>query len=300
MGGDEVNVLQNLNQAMVYIEANLENDIDFQKLAQIACCSEYHFRRMFSFLAGMSLGEYIRNRRLTVAASVLRDTDEKVIDVAMRFGYESHDAFTKAFQVLHGITPLQAKKEKVNLQSFLPITFQLNILGGYKMDFRIIEKDAFNLIGVKGRIPLIYNGPNPQIAEVWKKLRQEDLLVLMEYSKEEPKGILNAYANYEDKTSEGTYLDMFVGIVAEMLLPERLMKRFDVLPVEASTWAIFTSVGEHPKAAQDVWARISDTWFPSSNYEFSGGPEIIWYESYDFSKPDFKTEIWIPIKKRQQ
>ena len=293
-----MNVLESLNKAMEYIEENLEYDINFQKLAQIACCSEYHFRRMFSFLAGMSLGEYIRHRRLTAAASLLKDTDEKVIDVALRFGYESPDAFAKAFQAMYGVTPTHVKKSGASLPAFIPLTFQLSVNGGYKMDCRIVEKGAFNIIGASGRIPLIYSGSNPHTADVWRKLRQEDLLVLMEYSKIEPSGILTVFANYEDKTEEGTKLDYFVGIAANELLPERLMKRFDVLEVEASAWAVFTSCGEHPTAAQEVWARIADTWFPSSDYEMSGGPELLWYESYDFGKPDFKSEIWIPIKKR--
>ena len=167
------------------------------------------------------------------------------------------------------------------------------------MDYRIIEKGEFYIVGASGRIPLIYYGDNPGIAEVWKKLKQEDLLVLMEYSKLEPKGILNVYANYEDKTNEGTMLDLYVGIVVDNLLPERLMKRYSVLTVESSTWAVFPSCGEFPAASKEVWARIADTWFPSSDYEMTGGPELLWFESYDFGKPDFKSEIWIPIKKRK-
>lgn len=291
-----MNVLEQLNKAMAYIEKHLEGDIDIGRAAQIACCSEYHFRRMFSFLAGMSLGEYIRNRRLAVAASVLSTTDAKVIDVALRFGYESPDAFSKAFQAMHGITPMQAKKGAAT-RAFLPMIFHLSIKGGYKMDVRIVEKSAFQIIGASGRIPLIYHGKNSHTAEVWKKLKQEDLLVLMEYSTMEPKGILNVYTNYEDKATEGTTVDMFVGIAADKALDERLMKRFDVLPVAASLWAVFTSVGAFPAAAQETWARIADTWFPSSEYEMTGGPEMTWYESYDFGRPDFKTEIWIPIKK---
>ncbi|MCL2694130.1 MAG: AraC family transcriptional regulator [Oscillospiraceae bacterium] len=291
-----MNVLENLNKAMAHIEENLGGEIDFRQVARIACCSEYHFRRMFSFLSGMPLGEYIRSRRLTAAVSELSNTNKKIIDIALQFGYESPDAFSKAFQAMHGITPTQARKGGTPTQSFLPLTFQLNIKGGYKMDCRIIEKSAFSIIGVSGRIPLIFSGVNPHTAEVWKKLKQEDLLILTEYSVLEPKGLLNVYANYEDKAAEGTELDYFVGIVADKLLPERLMKRYDVLPAKASKWAVFTSVGKHPDAAQETWARIADTWFPSSEYEMTGEPEITWYESYDFSKPDFKTEIWIPVK----
>jgi len=293
-----VNVLEHLNNAMRYIEENLENDIDYQKAAQIACCSEYHFRRIFSFLAGISLGEYIRNRRLSSAAVLLKNSDLKVIDAALRFGYESPDAFSKAFQSMYGITPTQLKKDRVTVPEFIPMTFRLNIIGGYKMDYRIIEKGEFYIIGASGRIPLVYTGSNPKIADVWKKLKQEDLLILMGYSKIEPKGILNVYANYENKNTEGTELDLFVGIAADALLPERLMKRYNVLKVEASAWAVFTSCGEYPKAIHETWARIADTWFPSSEYEMTGAPEITWNESYDFGKPNFKSEIWIPIKKR--
>lgn len=293
-----MNTLEHLNKAMKYIEENLDGDINYERAAQIACCSEYHFRRMFSFLAGMPLGEYIRKRRLAAAAAVLQSTGAKVIDIALRFGYESPDAFSKAFQAMHGITPIQARKAGTPMPAFLPFTFQLSIRGGYKMDCRIIEKSAFYIIGASGRIPLIYSGPNPHTAGVWKKLRQEDLLVLREYSAIEPIGILNVYANYEDKAAEGSALDLFVGIAADELLPGRLMEHYDVLLVEASVWAVFTSCGNHPGAAQETWARIADTWFPSSGYEMTGGPEISWYESYDFEKPDFKTEIWIPVKKR--
>jgi AraC family transcriptional regulator len=293
-----VNMLEHLNKAMESIEENLEGDIDVQYAAQTACCSEYHFRRMFSFLAGMSLGEYIRNRRLTLAAAALKEPDAKIIDIALRFGYESPDAFSKAFLAMHGISPTQARKAGASLQTFLPMTFQLSIKGGYKMDYRIIEKPAFTIIGASGRIPLIYNGPNPHTADVWRKLRQEDLLVLLEYSEIEPKGILSVYANYEDKTAEGTMLDYYVGIAVDRPLPERLMKRYESLSVAASTWAVFTSVGEYPKASQETWARIA-TWFPSSGCEMTGGPEISWYASYDFGKPDFKSEKWIPIRKKQ-
>ena len=293
-----MNVLEQLNKAMAYIEENLEKDIDIKKAAKIACCSEYHFRRMFSFLSGLSVGEYIRQRRLAEAAVVLQNGDEKIIDVALRFGYDSPDAFSKAFQAMHEVTPTQARKSDVTLKTFLPVTFRINIIGGYTMDYRIAEKEAFNIIGASGRIPLIYNGDNPHVAGVWGKLKQEDLLILMEYSKIEPNGIISAYANYEDKNSEGTMLDLYVGILSEKLLSQRLMERYSVLSVEASTWAVFTSCGAFPQAVQQTWARIADTWFPSSDYEMTGGPEICRYESYDFGKPDFKSEIWIPVKKR--
>ncbi|EJR49854.1 hypothetical protein IIM_03728 [Bacillus cereus VD107] len=122
--------LKNMNAAMQYIEDNLTNEIDFKKIARIAFCSEYHFKRMFSFLAGISLSEYIRCRRLTLAAFELKDSDVKVIDVAIKYGYNSPDSFSRAFQNLHGITPSEARNTSRSLKAYSPMTFQLSIKGG--------------------------------------------------------------------------------------------------------------------------------------------------------------------------
>ena len=293
-----MNVLKNLNDAMAYIEENIEDEIDFQRVSQIACCSEYHFRRMFSFMSGMSLGEYIRNRRMTLAAIKIKNTDKTIIDIAIHYGYESPDAFTKTFRNFHGFTPIKLKNADISFKTFLPMTFQLSIRGGIKMDYRIIEKDAFHIIGVSGRIPLIYRGPNPHVAEVWGKLNQENLLVLQEYSEIDPKGIISVYTNYEDKHAEGTMLDLYVGITSLNFLPERLMKRFDILSVETSKWVVFNTCGTFPDSIQEVWSQIYNWFLSIEDYERIDGPEISWYESYDFEKPDFKSEIWIPIKLR--
>jgi AraC-like DNA-binding protein len=127
-----LNELEHLNKAMSYIEENLENGIDFKQVASIALCSENYFRRMFSFLSGFSLGEYVRNRRLTAAAAVLAQGGVKIADVSARFGYESPDAFTKAFHALYGVSPSQMKKNGEPPPVFMPITFHLNIQGGFR------------------------------------------------------------------------------------------------------------------------------------------------------------------------
>ncbi len=292
-----MDAMARLNQAMRYIEQQLCGEMDYSRLAQLAGCSEYQFRRMFSFLAGMPLGEYIRRRRLSRAAELLRAGRETVLDVAVQMGYESPDSFCKAFQAMHGVTPSQAKRNAAALKSFPPLSFHLVLKGGDEMDYRIVDKGAFFIMGAGGRIPLIYNGPNPHTADVWRKLRQEDLLVLMEYAQQEPKGILNVYANYQDKTAEGTELNLYVGVVMHQPMPERFQGRFDVLQVDASTWAVFTTVEKKPFQTQETWARIYSQWLQTSGYEWTGGPEMLWQESYDFSKPDFKTEIWVPVRK---
>jgi len=295
-----------LNAAMRFIEQHLFGEIDFAELARIAGCTEYQFRRMFSYLAGMSLNEYIRKRRLTHAAGLLQSSNEKIIDIALLCGYESPDAFGKAFQAMHGISPSAHRKNFSALEkTFPPLFFHLTLRGGLEMNYRIVEKNAFYLMGKTGQIPLIYHGPNPHTAKVWKQLSQADLLVLMEYSQAEPKGILTAYeqttkGNTQSKW-EGDEILMCVGVVMEQPMPARFKGRFDVLPYEASTWLVFPAMDNtrdsNIPGTQETYARIGE-WLPTSEYEETDAPTLTWYESYDFSKPDKKSEIWVPVRKR--
>lgn len=291
----EVNALVQLNRAMEYIEENLMNEIDIKKLCQISYCSEHHFRRMFSFLSGMPLSEYIRRRRLSLAASILKNSDEKIIDLALQMGYNSPDAFAKAFQNMHGVSPSQAKKSNVILKAFPPMTFRLTIQGGNEMNYRIVEKEAFLIAGIKKRIPLIYEGINPHMDSMWASLTMDDFAELKALSTVEPKGILCISANFQEGRflAEGDYLDQYIGVATTNDIPER----WETLSIDASAWAVFTVVGEFPKALQDTWGRIFAEWFPTSGFESTGGPEILWNESPDTSKPDYKSEIWIPVTK---
>ncbi|MCU7700364.1 AraC family transcriptional regulator [Enterococcus gallinarum] len=143
-----MNPLENMNQAMAYLEENLLEEIDFTHMAKLAGCSEYHFRRVFSYLAGMSLSEYLRCRKLVLAGDLLKQ-GAKVIDTATLLGYDSSDAFSKAFRGMHGISPSQAKQLDVILKAFPPMTFQLTIKGGNKMDYRIVHNEPFQIVGFK-------------------------------------------------------------------------------------------------------------------------------------------------------
>lgn len=162
--------LKSMNRALKYIEENLTNDIDFKEVAKLAFCSEYHFKRMFSFLAGVSLSEYIRRRRLTLAAFELKDSNVKVIDIAIKYSYKSPDSFARAFQHLHGIRPSEARNNGHSLKAYPPMTFQLSIKGGSEMNYRIEEKEAFRIVGIKKRVPIIFKGVNPEIASMWESL----------------------------------------------------------------------------------------------------------------------------------
>lgn len=286
-----MDTLRQLNEAMRYIEDSIAEEIDFDRVAQLACCSEYHFRRMFSFLSGMTLSEYVRRRRLSEAAVELRHSDVKVIDLAVKYGYTSADAFTRAFHALHRLTPTEARMEGASVKAMPPITFQLTIHGGIEMDYRIVEKGPFHIVGLKKRIALIYEGVNPEAAEMFKSLTEDDIRSLKAMSDVEPQGLLSVSVNFTEGREEGTQLDQFVGVATTQSHSDQ----WSILPVKASMWAVFTVKGEFPKALQDTWARIYAEWFPISGYEISEGPEMVWTASKDTPLTDYHNEIWIPV-----
>ena len=289
-----MNILAQFNEAMAYIENNLLRTIEPRRISQIAGCSEYHFRRMFSFLAGMPLGEYIRRRRLSLAGELLQSEQLKIIDLALRLGYESPEAFGKAFYAMHGITPSQAKKAQTALKTLSPMTFQLTVKGGIEMDYRIVDKEAFYIVGLKKRITMQIKGVNPQMDEVVQKLTPEIIAELKSLCDIEPKGILSVSADFESRIEEGAALDQYIGVATTQFYDGG---SYDVLPVAASAWAVFKAVGPFPHALQEAWAKIYAEWFPASGFESTEGPELLWNESPDTGKPDYKSEIWIPVRR---
>ncbi|PEX91662.1 AraC family transcriptional regulator [Bacillus cereus] len=287
--------LKNMNAAMHYIEDNLTDEIDFKEVARLALCSKYHFKRMFSFLAGISLSDYIRCRRLTLAAFELKNSNVKVIDVAIKYGYNSPDSFARAFQTLHGITPSEARNSNRSLKAYSPMTFQLSIQGGNKMNYRIEEKEPFRIIGIHKRVPIVFNGVNEEIASMRKSLNPESIQTLKSLANIEPNGIISASTNFsEGRMEEKSELDHYIGVATTEDFP----KQFAQLEVAASTWAVFEAVGPFPETLQNVWGRIYSEWFPSSHYELAKGPEILWNESKEVSSPNFRSEIWVPVLKK--
>ncbi|MBA2939958.1 AraC family transcriptional regulator [Paenibacillus sp. CGMCC 1.16610] len=288
-------MLENMNGALAYIEQNLTEEIDFKETARIAMCSEFHFKRMFSFLAGVSLSEYIRRRRLTLAAFELNHSAIKIIDLAVKYGYNSPDSFTRAFQSIHGITPTEARETGQTLKAYPRLTFQLTIKGGDVMNYRIEEKEAFRIVGLKKRVPIIFEGVNPEIAAMWGSLNAELIQELKSLSNVTPSGLISGSANFsEGRMEEKGELDHYIGAATTKKCPDHLA----ALEVPASSWAVFEAVGPFPETLQQVWGRIYSEWFPSSSYEQVDGPEILWNESKDVTSPNFRSEIWIPVSKK--
>ncbi|MGF9826998.1 AraC family transcriptional regulator [Brevibacillus agri] len=290
-----MDLLQKLNEALDYIEEHLAGEIDFKEVARVACCSEYHFKRMFSSLAGIPLSEYIRRRRITLAAFDLKDSKLKVIDIAVKYGYNSPDSFARAFAQMHGVTPSEARASGQSLKAYPRMTFHLSIKGGSAMNYRMEEKEAFRIVGLKKRVPLIYNGVNPEIAAMWASLDAEKIRLLKSLSNVEPLGMLSASTNFSDGRLDNGELDHYIGVATTLDCPESLAKK---LEVPASTWAVFEAVGPFPDTLQDVWGRIYSEWFLSSGYELAEGPEMLWNADKDTTSPTFRSEIWIPVVKK--
>ncbi|MFJ6811511.1 GyrI-like domain-containing protein [Streptomyces anulatus] len=286
-------MLERLNDAMEHVEAHLGERIEVAELARIAMTSEYHFRRMFSALAGIPLSEYIRRRRMTVAgAEVLGAPDRTLLDVAVRYGYDTGEGFARAFRAVHGIGPGEARCGGAVLRSQQRLTFRLVVEGSTAMQYKLVEKDAFRVVGRKARVPLIHEGPNPAIAEFIRGIGREELDRIAALSDQEPAGIVGVSDQLDPSRAEGTELDYYHGVVSGSEPPEGL----DSLSVPAGTWAVFTNEGAFPQALQYLWRDVFTQWFPSNPYASRPGPEILRVRLTEEGKRA-EAELWIPVER---
>ncbi|MEU1373768.1 AraC family transcriptional regulator [Streptomyces triculaminicus] len=285
-------MLERLNQAMEHIEDRLDQPIEAADLARIATTSEYHFRRLFSALAGIPLSEYIRRRRLTVAGAEVLAGERTLLEVAVRYGYTSGEAFARAFRGMHGIGPGEARRSGAPLRSQPRLSFRLTVEGSGSMRYRIVEKEEFRVVGRKARVPLVHEGVNPAIADFIRSLGQETLRRLHSLSDQEPEGIVSVSDQLDESRAEGTGLDYYHGAVTRAAAPEDM----DTLTVPAGMWAVFESSGPFPQALQYLWRDVFTQWFPSNPYRSRPGPEILRTRlSQDGARAD--AELWIPVER---
>ena len=190
--------IKQMNEALAYIETQLEGEIDYGTAAKIASCSTFHFQRMFTYLAGIPLSEYIRRRRMTKAAFDLQNDKGKVVDIALKYGYQSPTAFNRAFQSVHGIAPSEAKKEGVQLKAFQPITFRVCVTGAEELDYKILKKDAFRIIGISAPLEQDIEKNFQTVPKLWARAAEEGIVPLLMEKMEEPKGILGVSVCFGD------------------------------------------------------------------------------------------------------
>lgn len=281
--------LENLNAAVSYIEAQLTDEVSYDRAAQIACCSTYHFQRMFSYIAGVPLSEYIRRRRLTLAAFELQAGGVKVIDTANKFGYDSPEAFSRAFKKLHGVMPAAARDAGVSLKAYPRMTFAITIKGDVEMNYRITEREAFQVFGVYATISTDQETAFEQVPQFFRKCDEERV----------PNEINAILGRFHDNHTISALYDYTENTFKYMLcqfLPKDLSlpDKFTVLEVPAAAWAVF----DVPDCdMQAVWKRIWTEWLPTSGYESTRSVSFEMYYGLA-NHQNVSGEIWVPVRKK--
>lgn len=285
--------LGQLNEALLYIEDHLDGDVDWEQAARLACCSSFHFQRMFSYMANVTLAEYVRRRRMTKAAFDLQNTADKVVDVALRYGYDSPTAFNRAFQGVHGVAPSAARRQGVVLKAFHPISFKITIRGEAEMNYRIEKKSAFRIVGVKLDCPWTPEKQEgfTEVPKFWAKHGQQGTIPqLCKLMDQQPMGVLGVSVG--DWQTAGSF-SYYIAVSSTLPLPEGM----DAYEVPEATWAIFECKGAMPAAIQNMQQRIMTEWLPNSGYQYADAPDIEQYTEGDQSSEDYTCYIWVPVQK---
>lgn len=278
--------INRFNSAINYMEEHMKGDIDMEKVGRIAGCSAYHFQRIFTYMSDLTLSEYIRRRKMSLAAVDLL-AGEKVIDVALAYGYDSPTAFNRAFKNIHGVAPSMITKEDVAVKSYPPIRVHITVKGECEMNYRIVKKDAFRIVGVSTPLEKEMEKNSEKIPQFWGKANAEGiipgLLPMMDGNMQGIMGV--STCNNEE---EWRY---YIAVSSATDTPEGM----DEYEVPAFTWAVFSGEGTG-LSIQDLEHRIVTDWLPTSGYEYADGPDIELYLNDD--PVNMKYEVWIPVVKK--
>ena len=275
--------LRQWNLALDYLEEHLDKEIDLEQVGRLACCSPYHFQRMFSYLGGVPLSEYVRRRRMTRAAVDLQNGD-KVLQVAARYGYESPTAFNRAFQSVHGLPPSAARREGVKLKSYPRIRFKFVLKGDTEMEYQIVSRPAFRIVGLRTPLPSDVDEGFLMVPRFWAEAgpRIPELLPLME---EDIPGVLGISTC--QKEQDNFY---YIAVATQRPAPEGLWEE----EIPACTWAVFTGHGPMPETMQELQKRIVSEWLPESGYEWAQAPDVeVYLSRQGEAEPRF--QVWLPV-----
>ncbi|WP_040197244.1 AraC family transcriptional regulator [Candidatus Soleaferrea massiliensis] len=286
-----------IQRAVDYVEAHITEPIDYEEAAKRAYSSSFHFQRVFSILCGFTLGHYIRMRRLSLAGNELASSDIRVIDAALKYGYDTPESFSRAFTRFHGVSPLQAKQAGASLKSFSPLSVKLVLHGGTTMNYRIETKDAFQIICRKKQISGNEEMTQEVIAPFWQECISD--------------GTIQALCKYIP--ANDIFSDCIVGAsfgrdAGDPEFPYAIGAHYNGMPVTdagltveeipAHTYAVFPCVGRMPQAIQALYQQICSEFFPSSEYQPCGGTDFEAYPSADVSDPNYACEIWVAVEKK--
>ncbi len=283
--------------AINYIEEHLLEQTDYDAIAKSACSSPFHFQRIFTILCGYSVGDYIRMRRLSLAGEELSRKESRIIDIALKYGYETPESFTRAFTRFHGITPSEAKKGGA-IHAFSPLSVKLILSGGTKMDYRIEKLDEFQVLCRRKQVHKPQDESATQdISGFWAECGMDGTIARM--SADFPanprlKGLLGICFSAE---LDADHFPYGIGIEYDGRAVED--KSLELVTIPAHTYAVFTSRGKMPEAFQNTYHRIVTEFFPqSAQYEYACGIELEVYPSDEVTSPDYSCEIWIAVNEK--
>ncbi len=278
--------IERLNKTISYMEEHLTEEISYDELARMACCSTYHFQRMFAYIAGIPLSEYIRRRRMSLAAVDLQSGEGKIIDIGMKYGYSSPTAFNRAFQSVHGIAPSIAQKGGTLIKSYPPISFKIAVKGGEELNYRTEEKASFRIIGVSQPLDKEIEKNFMVVPQMWQKAATDGTLnKIIPLMNQQPMGVLGVSA-CNDK-EEWKY---FIAVSSSSEIDNSL----EEYVVPGCTWAIFSGTGTN-RSIQESEQRVVTEWLPTSGYEFADAPDVEVYLNPDPDNGQY--EVWLPIRK---
>lgn len=281
-----------LNALVDRIEAAAGTELDVADFARAHGTTEYHLRRMFSALAGMPLSEYIRRRRMTLAGAELVAGASSLLDVAVRHGYGSVEAFARAFRAVHGISPADARRDGGPLRTQPMLRFRLSVEGRSPMDVTITTAAELVLVGHAVEVPLIHEGANPHIQQHIAGIPAEEHARLKALSDAEPAGILAVTGDTPADAPEGTMLTYLHGVSVQ---PDaEVPADLDAMRVDAGSWVVFTASGPFPETLQNLWAATATEWFPSNPWRLRPGPSIVRY--LEFTGTHASCELWLAVE----
>lgn len=274
-----------LNQTIDYMETHLTGEINYEHLAQLACCSAYHYQRMFAYMTGVPLGEYIRRRRMSRAAVDLQ-AGEKVLDTALKYGYQSPTAFNRAFQSVHGTAPSAVRDQGVPVKAYPPVRFTITIKGATEMEYRIENRDSFRIVGVSAPLDKDLEKNFETVPTLWEKAMTDGTLQkLLGMMDAQPTGILGVC--FSGDGDDWRYYIAAASTQTDDSLEER--------EVPAAAWAVFPGTGTK-RSIQELERRILTEWLPSSGYMYGEGPDVEVYLNADPQNAAY--EVWIPVVKQ--
>lgn len=281
---------KSFQRSIDYIEENITEPLDIGGIARQMNISPFYYQKIFSIICGFSVGEYIRNRRLALAGSELARSDEKIIEIALKYGYDTPEGFTRAFVKFHGVTPSAARKG-APIRSYARLTVTITMKGGSVMDYKVVKKEAFKVIEKKVTCS-VSEDSNVELPKFWERCHSDGTVKkLLELTSDKTDIFGICYAHTQEKNQTFDY-----SIAAKIDENAEIPSGFTANVIPARTWIVFECKGAMPDAIQQLWHRICTEFFPSSSYEPTYEMDIEAYKDGDMSSPDYRSEIWVPVK----